>query len=285
VIPGADNDARLSPSANGPELGRKAGRKPNLEAGRLTKRYGAVTALHDVGFRVFGGEVVGLIGDNGAGKSTLVKLLAGTERPDSGLILVDGEVATFQCPSDATAVGIETVYQTLSLIPTLDILDNLYLTREKLRGGRLTRWLRRLDKRGMRREATEGFARLGLTLPPLGTKVGALSGGQRQAVAIARAAMWGRHVLVLDEPTAALGVRQSEIVLNLVERLRREGLAIIYITHNMDHVMRLCDRVVVLRLGRMTADRAVADLDKMTLVAMMTGAYASKGAATEGSAL
>jgi ABC-type sugar transport system ATPase subunit len=262
-----------SPGANGASPTTQAEVFPRLRAEWLTKRYGPVTALADVGFYLNGGEVLGLIGDNGAGKSTLVKLLAGNERPDAGRVFIDGQQSSLHDPSEATSLGIETVYQTLSLIPTLDIVDNIYLAREKIRGKMPTSWLRRLDKGAMRREAAQGFERLGLTLPPLRTKVGALSGGQRQAVAIARAALWGRKILILDEPTASLGVRQSEIVLSLVKSLREQGLAIIYITHNMDHVMRVCDRVLVLRLGRMTAERPLAELDKLTLVAMMTGAY------------
>lgn len=248
-----------------------------LEAEAVTKRYGPVTALSDVAFRLPPGEVLGVIGDNGAGKSTLVKILAGTEQPDSGGLRIDGVDVSFRRPGDATAAGVETVYQNLSLIPTLDIVDNLYLSREIIRGGRLRALLRQMDKSAMRREAEAGFDRLGLRLPPLGTRVGLLSGGQRQAVAIARAAIWGRRILILDEPTAALGVRQSEIVLSLVERVRDQGLAVIYITHNMDHVMRLCDRVLVLRLGEVAAQRPLAEIDKMTLVAMMTGAISPGG--------
>lgn len=246
---------------------------PPLEVRGLSKRYGPVRALQDVSFRLGHGEVVGLVGDNGAGKSTLVSLISGKTTPDTGEILVDGVPRRFLRPTDARDVGIETVFQTLSLIPTLDIAENVYLNRERISTTAPWRWLHRMDRRRMRREVAEGFERMGLRLPALSTKAAALSGGQRQAVAIARAVLWGSHVVVLDEPTAALGVHQTEIVLSFVERLKTLGVSVVLITHNMEHVMRLCDRVVVLRLGTKIADRQITSVDKLTLVAMMTGAY------------
>jgi ABC-type sugar transport system ATPase subunit len=163
-------------------------------------------------------------------------------------------------------------------VPTLDITENVWLNREKLSPRPPWKWLHRMDKRAMRREVEEGFERLGLRLPALRTKAAALSGGQRQAVAIARAVLWGSHIVVLDEPTAALGVHQTEIVLSFVERLKSLGVSVVLITHNMEHVTRVCDRVVVLRLGRKVADRQISEVDKMTLVAMMTGAYGGEQA-------
>jgi simple sugar transport system ATP-binding protein len=252
-----------------------------LEVRGVSKRYGPVRALEDVSFQLGHGQVVGLIGDNGAGKSTLVSLISGKAMPDSGEILVDGTPKPFHSPTAAREAGIETVFQTLSLIPTLDITENVYLNREAISRRPPWRWMRRMDKRAMRREVAEGFERLGLRLPALRTKAAALSGGQRQAVAIARAVLWGSHVVVLDEPTAALGVQQTEIVLSFVERLKSHGVSVVLITHNMEHVVRLCDRVVVLRLGRKIADRPIAEVDKLTLVAMMTGAYSEDEAAVK----
>jgi len=243
-----------------------------LQVRAVTKRYGAVTALRDVSVDFFHGQVVGLIGDNGAGKSTLVKILAGTQRPDDGHLIVNGEPTTFHAASDAHAAGIETVFQTLSLVPTLSVVENVYLARERI-VGRPWSWLRRLDKAGMLREASDKFEQLGLRLPSLTARVSGLSGGQRQAVAIARGALWGRRILILDEPTAALGVRQSEAVLSLIDTLKTQGFTVILVTHNMEHVARACDRVVVLRLGRKVADASMEEVDKMTLVGMMTGAY------------
>lgn len=253
-----------------------------LEVRSVSKRYGPVRALQDVSFRLGQGEVVGLIGDNGAGKSTLVSMISGKTAPDTGTILVDGVERRFSRPTDARAAGIETVFQTLSLIPTLDIAENVYLNRERISTAPPWRWMRRMDRRRMRREVEEGFERMGLRLPALSTKAAALSGGQRQAVAIARAVLWGSHVVVLDEPTAALGVHQTEIVLSFVERLKTLGVSVVLITHNMEHVVRLCDRVVVLRLGAKVADRPSGSVDKLTLVAMMTGAYAEEPGAAAG---
>jgi ABC-type sugar transport system ATPase subunit len=248
-----------------------------LRLDHVTKFFGPVTALSDVSLELRAGEVLGLIGDNGAGKSTLVNIMAGALRPDGGTIVVDGEERTFGSPADARAVGVETVFQNLALIPTLNIVDNVYLCRELYRGGPLGQALRLTNKREMRQRTQEGFERLGVTLPPLSTKAAALSGGQRQAVAIGRAVLWGSHIVIMDEPAAALGVHQTELVLSLVERLRSHGVAVILISHNMEHVMRVADRVAVMRLGRKVAD---VDLDggitAMDLVGLITGATSAK---------
>src|SRR4051794_35809791 len=227
---------------------------PVLEVRDIAKRFGAVQALHDVSFALYPGEVVGLIGDNGAGKSTLVNIIAGSLPPDSGQILVDGVERRFESAAQAREAGIETVFQYLSLIPTLDMAENVFLNREIYGFGQIGRWLRWMDKGEMRRQTSEGFTRLGLTLPSPKTKVTALSGGPRQAVAIARAALWGSHIVVLDEPAAALGVRQTEIVLSFVQGLRAHGVACILISHNMEHVMRVADRIVLMRLGEKIFD-------------------------------
>jgi ABC-type sugar transport system ATPase subunit len=244
---------------------------PVLEIRSISKSYGPVRALRGVSMIVRPGEVVGLIGDNGAGKSTLISVLSGSASPDRGQILVDGVEKTFASATDARNAGIETVFQALALAPTLDIVDNVYLGRELLRRDPAGRWLRWLDKGAMWREASAGFQRLGLSLPPLKTKVGALSGGQRQAVAIARAVLWGSRIVLLDEPTAALGVKQTEIVLTFIERLKRHGVAVIFISHNMQQVLRVVDRVIVLRLGHKIFDGGRANLTGPQLVGLMTG--------------
>jgi ABC-type sugar transport system ATPase subunit len=248
-----------------------------LEARAITKNFGAVRALHSVSVALRRGEVIGLVGDNGAGKSTLVNVLAGALRPDSGEIVLDGMPHAFETPSHARAAGIETVFQYLSIIPTLDIAENVFLNREQYRPGILGR-LRVMDKARMRREVTEGFERLGLSLPAPATKVGALSGGQRQAVAIARAVLWGQKIVLLDEPAAALGVKQTEIVLQFVERLKRHGVGVIFISHNMQHVLRVADRIVVLRLGEKVYDGPKGSATASDIVAMITGVRFSVGA-------
>jgi ABC-type sugar transport system ATPase subunit len=244
-----------------------------LEVEGVTKRFGAVTALYDVSLQLRSGEVLGIIGDNGAGKSTLVGVVSGALKPDEGRIVVDGVERSFTDPAEARAVGIETVFQNLALVPTLNIAENVYLRRERLGPGVVAKALRRLYKSAMRREAREAFDRFGVTLPPVRTKVSALSGGQRQAVAITRAVLWGSHIVIMDEPAAALGVKQTELVLSLVERLKSHGVAIVFISHNMQHVLRVADRIAVFRLGEKIADFDVREQTTGTdLVALMTGA-------------
>lgn len=256
-------------------------RRVVLAVDGITKRFGAVTALRDVSMELHAGEVLGLIGDNGAGKSTLVGVMSGALRPDEGVIAVDGVERAFSTPAEARAVGIETVFQNLALVPTLNIAENVFLRRERYGPGRLGRIIHRLHKSAMRREAQQGFERFGVTLPPVKTKVSALSGGQRQAVAITRAVLWGSHIVVMDEPAAALGVKQTELVLSLVERLKSHGVATVFISHNMQHVLRVADRVAVMRLGEMVAELDVQELTTGTdLVALMTGATAGETQAT-----
>lgn len=246
--------------------------QPVLRVDDVKKRFGSTRALSGVSLHANAGEVLGLVGDNGAGKSTLVNVIAGVHRPDEGSILVDGVEQQLGSPQEAQRAGIETVFQYLSLIPTLNITDNIFLNREMYGPGPLLRAARRVNRTEMRRRVSEAYDRLGLVLPPPETKVVALSGGQRQAVAIARAVIWERKVVVLDEPTAALGVRQTEIVLEFIRRLRDQGVAVIVITHNMEHVLAVSDRVVVLRLGRKVADLAASETSGRQLVELMTGA-------------
>jgi ribose/xylose/arabinose/galactoside ABC-type transport system permease subunit/ABC-type branched-subunit amino acid transport system ATPase component len=247
---------------------------PALEVSDITKRYGPVVALRGVSLALDRGEVLGLVGDNGAGKSTLISIISGVARPDSGEIRLDGKPWSEGGVRTIREAGIETVFQNLALVPTLSIAENMYLGRELHGPGRLAAAVRRIDKRRMRREVEGAFARLGLRMPPVTAKAGALSGGQRQAVAVARAVLWGSRVVIMDEPAAALGVQQTEAVLALIGRLKAEGVATLLVSHNMEHVLRVADRVAVFRLGR-----KIADLDQreqpvtgMHLVGLITGA-------------
>ncbi len=247
-------------------------RDPVLEMHGISKTYGAVRALRGVSFSLYRAEVVGLVGDNGAGKSTLSKVISGITKPDAGEILIEGVPHVFEGANDARAAGIETVFQNLAVVPTLDMPANMYLGRERFKGGFLGRFLKIMDRASMYRSAEEGFHKLGLKLPDLGTKVGALSGGQRQAVAIARAVLWGSKIVVLDEPTAALGVHQTEMVLSFIEKLRDHGVTVVFISHNMQNVMRVADRVIVMRLGQKTFEGETGTLSPSRLVALITGA-------------
>jgi ABC-type sugar transport system ATPase subunit len=242
-----------------------------LSVTAISKSYGAVRALRNIDFYVKTGEVVGLLGDNGAGKSTLISVLSGLTSPDSGRIFVRGVEQHFDNPTKARLAGIETVFQNLSLIPNLDIAENIFLNRERFRGG-ILRPFKIMDARGMQRDVASGLDGLGLKLPAPTTKVAALSGGQRQAVAVARAVMWQSDVLLLDEPSAALGTRQTEIVLSLIERLKHRNVAIVLISHNLPHVMRVADRIVVMRHGQKVLDRARAECTAADIVSYMTGA-------------
>jgi simple sugar transport system ATP-binding protein len=248
-----------------------------LEARGLTRMFGQVTALDHADFDVEAGEVVALIGDNGAGKSTLVKALSGNLAVDSGEILFDGAPVTLASPTQASALGIETVYQDLALAPHLDPTQNVFLGREVMRRGPLG-LLGFMDNAQMRRLAREAFDRLGATVPSLTAPVGTMSGGQRQAIAIARAVAWADRVVFLDEPTAALGVRQTQNVLDTIRRVRDHGVGVVFISHSMPHVMQVSDRVQVLRLGRRVATYATRDTTMEQLVGAMTGAAAGEAA-------
>ena len=242
--------------------------EPLLEARNLVKRYGQVLALDGANFTAYPGEVVALIGDNGAGKSTLVKTLSGAIRPDRGQIFVEGQAVTLTNPLDARRHGIETVYQDLALAPDLDAAANLHLGRELYR----VRALQILNKREMRRRAVAAFAELGVELPDVTAPVAALSGGQRQSVAVARAVAYASKIIFMDEPTAALGVVQRERVLDNIRRVRDRGITVVLISHNMPEVLAVADRIQVLRLGRRVATFSRDDATLESLVGAMTGA-------------
>lgn len=243
-----------------------------LEIRGLSKSFGRVEALRDVTFSARSGEVVGLLGDNGAGKSTLVKCLAGTIRPDRGEVFLDGEAVDIHDPGHAQALGIETVHQDLALVETLDVTANLFLNREIRRRGPILRRLGWMNGREMRRQAGGLLGTLRIEIPSLDQRVDLLSGGQRQAIAVGRAAGWGQRVVLLDEPAAALGVEQTQLVLDLVLQLQQRNLLVVLITHNMDHVMEVCTRAVVLRHGRLVADVGIPDVTRTDLVHFITGA-------------
>jgi fructose transport system ATP-binding protein len=248
-------------------------RKPVLEARGLIKTYGRVVGLDNVGLTLYAGEVLAIIGDNGAGKSTLIKCLTGAAIPDEGQIYINGEPAHFRGPQDAREAGIETVYQTLAVAPALNISENLYLGREVHRKGLLGSVFRMLDRKGMRNQATTLIQDLGIgTVQNMAQAVETLSGGQRQAVAVARAAAFARKVVILDEPTAALGVTESARVLELIKRLRSRGLPVILISHNMPQVFEVADRIHIQRLGRCVAVVTPESHVMTEAVAIMTGA-------------
>jgi fructose transport system ATP-binding protein len=248
---------------------------PVLSARGLVKTFGRVVGLDGVDVDLHRGEVLAVIGDNGAGKSTLIKTLTGALAPDAGEIRLDGELVSFKRPQDAREAGIETVYQTLAVAPALDIASNLYLAREERRPGVLGSVLRMLDKKGMRDRAQRSVQELGIsTIQNMAVPVESLSGGQRQAVAVARAAAFGSKVVVLDEPTAALGVKESGQVLRLVEQLRERNLGVILISHNMPHVWEVADRIHVQRLGRCAGVITPESHSMTDGVAIMTGAMA-----------
>ena len=242
-----------------------------LEARGVVKSFGHVEVLREVDFSARAGEVTALIGDNGAGKSTLIKVLSGALQRDGGDVLLDGKPVQMASPTRARELGIETVYQDLALAPELGPAENAFAGRELLRPGLAGR-LGMLDKKAMRARAAEAFTSMGTDVKDLDAPVGALSGGQRQSVAICRAVMWARRVVIMDEPTAALGVRQTGKVLELVRRVAGTGVAVVLISHNMPEVLAVADRVQVLRLGRRVADLAAGTATVERLVGAMTGA-------------
>ncbi|MDF2235302.1 ATP-binding cassette domain-containing protein [Albimonas sp. CAU 1670] len=247
--------------------------RPILEARGLVKRYGKVTALNNCDFDLMPGEILAVIGDNGAGKSTLIKALSGAIRPDGGEIRLDGEPIAFETPNDARQAGIETVYQTLAMSPALSIADNMFMGRELKMPGILGSVFGKLDRRRMETFAREKLAELGLmTIQNINQAVETLSGGQRQGVAVARAAAFGSKVVILDEPTAALGVKESRRVLELIQEVRSRGIPIILISHNMPHVFEVADRIHVHRLGRRLCVIDPKDCTMSDAVAYMTGA-------------
>ncbi len=245
---------------------------PIIEARGLVKHYGQVVALDGADLELYPGEILAIIGDNGAGKSTLIKALSGAIHPDEGEISLDGEPVHFRSPRDARRAGIETVYQDLAVAPALDIASNIFLGREVRRKGPQGGVLRMLNKRAMRREATQHFAELRIGIRSMSQPVENLSGGQRQGVAVARAATWARRVVIMDEPTAALGVKETRQVLDLIQRVRERGLPVILISHDMPNVFELADRIQIMRLGKRVAIVTPETHSMPEAVAIMTGA-------------
>jgi D-xylose transport system ATP-binding protein len=246
----------------------------------MYKSFGPVKALQDVDFDLYPGEVVALVGDNGAGKSTLIKTFAGIQPADAGQILFDGEEVRIATPNDAVKLGIATVYQDLALCDNLDVVANLFLGQESL-SGLMPGLAGRLDEMEMEERARDLLAHLAVTITNLRAKVGRLSGGQRQQVAIARAMLGDPAVVILDEPTAALGIRQTAQVLGLVKRLRDDGKGIIVISHNLENVFAVADRICVLRLGRVVGTFDARTTAKSDIVAAITGADAGLPAIIE----
>lgn len=247
---------------------------PALSVRHAQKRFGAVHALKDVSLEAFRGEVLALLGDNGAGKSTMVKCISGVHALDEGEILLDGAVASLHSPGAARRAGIETVYQDLALFDNLTPAQNFYCGREVAFPAWLPMGMRILNGRAMDREAAAVLDRLKINLPKFDTPVALMSGGQRQAIAVARATVFARKVVMLDEPTAALGIRESRKVLDLIAQLRAEGNAVILITHNMEHVVELADRALVLRHGRKVGELKPSRANQKELVSMIVGAGA-----------
>ena len=246
---------------------------PVLQGRSLIKRYGRVVAMDRADFDLYPGEILAVIGDNGAGKSSLIKAVSGAIRPDSGEILMDGKPISFASPMEARAAGIETVYQNLALSPALSIADNMFMGREIRRPGVMGSWFRMLDRKAMEKTARDKLTELGLmTIQNINQAVETLSGGQRQGVAVARAAAFGSKVVILDEPTAALGVKESRKVLELILDVRRRGLPIVLISHNMPHVFEVADRIHIHRLGRRLCVINPKEYSMSDAVAFMTGA-------------
>lgn len=247
--------------------------QPVLQARGIVKRYGSVTAIDHADLTLYPGEILAVIGDNGAGKSSLIKALSGALVPDEGEILLDGSPVHFSSPMEARELGIETVYQNLAVSPALNIADNLFLGRELRKPGILGSVFRMLDKKAMEERAQAKMQELGLmTIQNISQAVESLSGGQRQGVAVARSALFGSKVVIMDEPTAALGVKESRRVLNLIKEVRDRGLPIILISHNMPHVFEVADRIHVHRLGKCAATITPDSHTMSEAVAIMTGA-------------
>jgi fructose transport system ATP-binding protein len=247
--------------------------QPILQARGLVKRYGSVTAIDHADFELYPGEILAVIGDNGAGKSSLIKALSGALVPDEGEILLDGKPVNFTSPMEARELGIETVYQNLAVAPALNIADNLFLGRELRKPGILGSVFRMLDKKAMEQRAKDKMQELGLlTIQDISQAVESLSGGQRQGVAVARSALFGSKVVIMDEPTAALGVKESRRVLNLIKEVRDRGLPIVLISHNMPHVFEVADRIHIHRLGKRAAIVTPQSHSMSDAVAIMTGA-------------
>ena len=247
--------------------------EPVLSARGLVKRYGRVTALDECDFDLLPGEVLGVIGDNGAGKSTLIKAVSGAVEPDEGTIVLEGAEVSFRSPIEARIAGIETVYQTLAMSPALSIADNMFMGRELRKPGLRGSLFRQLDRKRMETVARKKLSELGLmTIQNINQAVETLSGGQRQGVAVARAAAFGSKIIIMDEPTAALGVKESRRVLELIKDVKSRGIPIILISHNMPHVFEVADRIHIHRLGKRLCIIDPKDYRMSDAVAFMTGA-------------
>lgn len=260
------------------ELPDSATTAPLLRIESVSKRFGTVIALDDVGFEVHAGEVVALLGDNGAGKSTLIKIISGSFRPDSGKIFFDGREVRFTSPAAAKALGIETVYQDLSLCMNVDVVANFFMGRE-----RHTKFLglKILREAEMQTETEQAMRDIGIHIPSVRSKVEHLSGGQRQAIELCRFVHWGGRLVLLDEPFAALGVEQTRRGLDLVQRVKEQGIAVIVITHNMLHAFQVADRVVVLRHGRVTGVRDASETNPEEVVSLITGEWTRQASEQE----
>lgn len=243
-----------------------------LSADNIVKSFGGVRALRGASITVKRAEVTALIGDNGAGKSTLVRCLSGVYTPDAGSLMLNGEAVMFDSPSAAREKGIETVHQNLALVEDLTVWQNFFIGREKTRGFGPIKWL---DAKAMKIESQRLLADLAVNVPPVTSRVRRLSGGQRQAVAIARAAGWGSGIVIMDEPTAALGVQETARVERVIQDLKDQGVAILLISHNFDQVLRLSDHIWVMRGGLSVAERRASDTSGEELVALVTGAKAA----------
>ncbi|HEV8035072.1 ATP-binding cassette domain-containing protein [Yoonia sp.] len=247
--------------------------EPVLKGRGLVKRYGKVTALDHCDFDLYPGEILAVIGDNGAGKSSLIKSVSGAVVPDEGEVFLDGRKVQFNSPTEAREEGVETVYQTLAMSPALSIADNMFMGRELRKPGFMGKWLRQLDRPRMEKIAREKLSELGLmTIQNINQAVETLSGGQRQGVAVARAAAFGSKVIILDEPTAALGVKESRKVLELIKDVKARGIPIILISHNMPHVFEVADRIHIHRLGKRLCVVKPSEVTMSDAVALMTGA-------------
>ena len=251
---------------------KQAASGPVLEARHITRNFGAVVALADASLKLNKHEILGLVGDNGAGKSTLLKILSGILQPTGGDIFIDGRQVHMRRAQDAMDAGIETVYQDLALVDTMSAYQNVYLGREELAKNPLARFFSFVDDRQMRTRAREVLDALAVKIPSINASVKGMSGGQRQCLAIARALLWGRRIVILDEPTAALGVRETGQVLEVIRDLRKHDVSVIIVSHNMQQLMTVADRITVMRLGRSIATRAVADTEVSEIVGLITGA-------------
>jgi D-xylose transport system ATP-binding protein len=252
--------------------------EPLLRVGNIKKSFGPVEALSGVTFDVHPGEVVALLGDNGAGKSTLVKIIAGNQKPSDGTLGFEGKLITFDGPADSKACGIETVYQDLSLCPNMDVVRNFFMGREICKSFLGVKFL---DEKSMQAETEQALRKIGTRIPSVRTNVEFLSGGQRQAIELIRFVHWGGKLVMLDEPFAALGVEQTRRGLEMIQKIKKLGIAVIVITHNMMHAFQVADRVVILHHGVVAGDHVVAQTSPEQVVSMITGEYSQQAAANE----